>query len=821
LSDNELPKARDALHELAKKLRGSSAAVDKSKLDQMREAIQKTIQKAQERQNQLERRRQQLADEILKTKQNQGDAGIDEEPSLLAKKQAELDRLDRDLSEQRAARQQLDRLDRELQQAAEDLMKDLGLSAQDLDQGAEDLNRLEQREMSQQQKEDLRQKLQEMRELLRQQGQSGGSQVVRLKRFGRMARGQSGQRGSSQGGAGQSGDSSGGEDEQAQGPRGQTGGSAAQGQGQGQGPGSGGSPANAEGGQAWIVGPNGEKILMFSEARTRAGGAQGDDTANPSKAGARGRWGEGHDPHVQGQATHPNMGEIAKSIVGNREVVDGVLTCLLGAGTRCSKGCRGSARRCSSGRWPRRCRSLLAHPVHARPDAGRHPRHDRHRRDAGGRKSSSSARGPSSRTSCSPTRSTARRRRRRARCSRRCRSTASRSASETHVLEEPFVVLATQNPLEMEGTYPLPEAQLDRFFFKLHVPFPNRDELHEILDRTTGAGRHRAAREAVLDRERHPRDAEARAQVPVARHVQDYAIRVVQATHPDGPTRRTREALRALRQLAARRAVGAPRGQDSRALRRALRRERRRRARESRTRRSATACSSTSRARPKGSRPTRSSTPILKACPRRSRRERRKKSARSAVGTWLQCLKPCCDVAARVVRSRRRPAEDDELFDDEFQRKLDYLALVSRRVFSGRMRAERRTKKSGSGVEFADHRDYQPGDDFRYLDWNVYQRFERLLLRLYEEEEDLAIYFIVDTSASMGFGDGEEAPLRQAVCAALAYVGLANLDRVSIVSTSDQVWSGCRDARQGAHLQGLPLPARARAVRGRPTSATR
>src|ERR1700735_3727120 len=57
----------------------------------------------------------------------------------------------------------------------------------------------------------------------------------------------------------------------------------------------------------------------------------------------------------------------------------------------------------------------------------------------------------------------------------------------THVLEEPFIVLATQNPLEMEGTYPLPEAPLDRFFFKLHVPFPNRDDLHQIIDRTTGA----------------------------------------------------------------------------------------------------------------------------------------------------------------------------------------------------------------------------------------------------------------------------------------------------------------------------------------------
>ncbi|HEY1695497.1 MAG TPA: MoxR family ATPase [Polyangiaceae bacterium] len=103
----------------------------------------------------------------------------------------------------------------------------------------------------------------------------------------------------------------------------------------------------------------------------------------------------------------------------------------------------------------------------------------------------------------------------------------------THVLDEPFVVLATQNPLEMEGTYPLPEAQLDRFFFKLHVPFPGRDELHQILDLTTGNGVQK--REAVLDRPAILEMQQLVRQVPVARHVQDYAIRVLQATHPDGP----------------------------------------------------------------------------------------------------------------------------------------------------------------------------------------------------------------------------------------------------------------------------------------------
>jgi uncharacterized protein (DUF58 family) len=144
--------------------------------------------------------------------------------------------------------------------------------------------------------------------------------------------------------------------------------------------------------------------------------------------------------------------------------------------------------------------------------------------------------------------------------------------------------------------------------------------------------------------------------------------------------------------------------------------------------------------------------------------------------------------------------KDDDLFDDEFQRKLEYLALVSRRVFSGRLRAERRTKKSGSGVEFADHRDYQPGDDFRYLDWNVYQRFEKLLVRLYEEEEDLAIYFILDTSASMAFGGGQKLRYAKKVVAALAYVGLANLDRVSIVTTSDRVMERLPETRGKARI---------------------
>jgi uncharacterized protein (DUF58 family) len=141
--------------------------------------------------------------------------------------------------------------------------------------------------------------------------------------------------------------------------------------------------------------------------------------------------------------------------------------------------------------------------------------------------------------------------------------------------------------------------------------------------------------------------------------------------------------------------------------------------------------------------------------------------------------------AAPAAEARRR--SDDALFDDEFQRKLETLAIVSRRVFAGNMRAERRTKKKGTGIEFADHRNYVPGDDFRFVDWNVYQRFGRLLVRLYEEEEDLSIYFIVDCSSSMAFGSGEKFRQARRLCAALAYVGLANLDRVTIVGVSDEL----------------------------------
>lgn len=146
--------------------------------------------------------------------------------------------------------------------------------------------------------------------------------------------------------------------------------------------------------------------------------------------------------------------------------------------------------------------------------------------------------------------------------------------------------------------------------------------------------------------------------------------------------------------------------------------------------------------------------------------------------------------------SRRANGNDDDLFDEEFQRRLEYLAIASRRIYTGRTRAERRSKKVGSGVEFADHRDYQAGDDFRYLDWNVYGRTGRLLLKLYEEEEDLAVYVLLDASRSMEFGnDVRKIDYAKKIAAAISYVALSHLDRVGVVTLNDHVEARMPPAR--------------------------
>ncbi len=119
-------------------------------------------------------------------------------------------------------------------------------------------------------------------------------------------------------------------------------------------------------------------------------------------------------------------------------------------------------------------------------------------------------------------------------------------------------------------------------------------------------------------------------------------------------------------------------------------------------------------------------------------------------------------------------------FDGAFFKKLEALSFVSRKPFPGLAKGERRGPRKGAGVEFQDFRPYVPGDDLRYLDWNVYSRLDRLILKLFVEEEDLGLHLLIDSSASMAFGSPSKLEHAIKAAAALGYIGLSTLERVAV-----------------------------------------
>ncbi len=127
------------------------------------------------------------------------------------------------------------------------------------------------------------------------------------------------------------------------------------------------------------------------------------------------------------------------------------------------------------------------------------------------------------------------------------------------------------------------------------------------------------------------------------------------------------------------------------------------------------------------------------------------------------------------------------LFPPDFLTRLEYLSIISKRVFRGSLLAQRRTMQLGSGIEFSDHREYTPGDDLRYLDWNIYARHGDLLLKRFQEEQDLHVYLMLDCSRSMAFGTPAKFDLARHLVAALAYIALADLDRIGIVAFADGI----------------------------------
>ncbi|HEY6102983.1 MAG TPA: DUF58 domain-containing protein [bacterium] len=127
------------------------------------------------------------------------------------------------------------------------------------------------------------------------------------------------------------------------------------------------------------------------------------------------------------------------------------------------------------------------------------------------------------------------------------------------------------------------------------------------------------------------------------------------------------------------------------------------------------------------------------------------------------------------------------LLEASFLRRLEALTLRSRRIYRGMLRGERRSRTMGRGVEFADYRPYQVGDDFRYVDWNIYSRLDRLFIKLFSEEEDINVHLFVDTSHSMDWGEPSKLDYAVRLAAAIGYVGLHALDRVGAVAFSDRV----------------------------------
>src|SRR5947209_10405873 len=127
------------------------------------------------------------------------------------------------------------------------------------------------------------------------------------------------------------------------------------------------------------------------------------------------------------------------------------------------------------------------------------------------------------------------------------------------------------------------------------------------------------------------------------------------------------------------------------------------------------------------------------------------------------------------------------LLEPKFLARLEQLELVSRKIFVGRMKGERLSKRKGQSVEFADYRNYVVGDDLRFLDWNLFARLDKLFIRLFLEEEDLHVHLLLDNSLSMDFGTPSKLHFAKQVAGALGFVGLVNLDRVAIEAFNDRL----------------------------------
>jgi uncharacterized protein (DUF58 family) len=125
-----------------------------------------------------------------------------------------------------------------------------------------------------------------------------------------------------------------------------------------------------------------------------------------------------------------------------------------------------------------------------------------------------------------------------------------------------------------------------------------------------------------------------------------------------------------------------------------------------------------------------------------------------------------------------------EILEPDFIKRLERLSLLSKKIFAGKVQSLRRSTHKGHSAEFSDYRSYEQGDDLRYIDWNIYARLEKLLIKLFVAEEELSLNIIVDNSKSMCCPDDGKLLYAKKIAAALSYISLANLDRVGICAFS-------------------------------------
>lgn len=159
-------------------------------------------------------------------------------------------------------------------------------------------------------------------------------------------------------------------------------------------------------------------------------------------------------------------------------------------------------------------------------------------------------------------------------------------------------------------------------------------------------------------------------------------------------------------------------------------------------------------------------------------------------------------------------ADDEPLLSPVLLTQLERMELISRKIFRGRMKGERRSKRKGQSVEFADFRNYVAGDDLRFIDWNLYARLDKLLLKLFLEEEDLHFYSLIDVSDSMQFGSPTKLHYAKQLAASLGYIGLCRSDRVKIEALDGSTASGApvfrgkrSQARMCQYVKNLPSSA--------------